>query len=296
MIHRVESLPVPFIVGTGRSGTTLLRMMLDAHSTLAIPPETNFAPALEEFRRAGAGPAAEAMAKSTAWVDGELAESLSRHAREERPSDFGAFLRIFYRLYAERRGKPRWGDKSPYYIGGMALIQRHLPEAHFVHVVRDGRDFALSVIPLWFGPNSIADAAAEWTRTLRVAREQAERLDAYLEVRYEDLVCDARPTLERVCEFLRLEWEDSMLDYHLRARERIATEAPEQLWVEGRLVPRRERLDIHRWLAHPPRRDRIGRWKRELPDADVEAFERIAGEKLEQLGYEVGTVARGVGR
>ena len=284
--------PAPFVVGAGRSGTTLLRMMLDSHSTLAIPPETDFAAAAEPFRQAGATAAACAMTDSWRWQDFNIsAAEFIRRVREERPRSLGDVMRIFYRLYAELMDKPRWGDKSPYYVWGMKAIDRLLPEAHFVHVIRDGRDVALSVLPLWFGPDTVAEAASDWVEIVAAARRQAPDLSSYTEVRYEDLIGEPERILRELCDLLELGWEAAMLDYHVAARRRLASETADGSFG-GRLVPREERMRIHRLIGKPPQRAQIGRWRSEMSAADLRAFERIAGDTLGSLGYELATRRR----
>lgn len=278
--------PAPFVVGVGRSGTTLLRMMLDAHPALAIPPETIFVEAGKAFERTGAIAAAGEMVRDELWPDYNLpAGEFIRRVERRRPAGFGDVLRTFFEFYAETRGKPRWGNKSPFHVVIMPEVCEVLPEARFVHIVRDGRDVALSTIPLWFGPDTPAEAARSWSGMLESARAQAARLPFYTEVRYEDLVTDPVPTLRRLCEFLELEWDPAMLDYHRDAAARIASESP-PVFHEGRSVSSEERAGIHALLAAPPRRDRIGGWRREMSDADLRDFERIAGDTLERFGYE----------
>jgi Sulfotransferase family len=262
--------------------------MLDAHSQLAIPPETNFAVMLKAFDRDGAGAAVEAAVRSRHWGDFAIpAEDFARRVAVAQPAEFGDLLRSFYTLYAERRGKCRWGDKSPYYVWRMKKIRYLLPEARFVHIIRDGRDVALSTVPLWFGPDTVAGVAEHWLQTLAVARRQARDLPFYVEVKYEDLVRDPAATLRRLCGFLELEWEESMLDYHRSAERRMAAETAD--WeLADRVIARDERLDIHRGLARPPATDRIGRWREEMSSTDLSAFESVAGKTLAGLGYELG--------
>ena len=279
--------PAPFIVGVARSGTTLLRMMLDAHSKLAIPHETDFLAVPEAFDRGGARAVVEALVRSPRWGDFNLpADEFARAVQNRNPANAGDLLRTFYQLYAQQRGKPLWGDKSPYYVSAMVDIQRLLPEAHFVHVIRDGRDVALSLGPLWFGPNDVTQMAEMWSQRLRAARRQVPKLRFYTEVRYEDLVREPAFTLKRLCEFLDLTWEPSMLDYYVHASQRLSTELVD-LNREGRLIPRDQRLSIHRLLGQPPRLDRIERWRQEMSVADLRAFDSIAGEMLKAHGYEL---------
>lgn len=279
--------PAPFVVGVGRSGTTLLRMMLDAHPQLAIPAETHFAPAVRAFERGGAEAAVAAILGNGLWADyGLQADELVRRVGLRRPTGVGEVMRVFYELYAESRGKPRWGDKSPNYVTVMTYLQELLPEARFIHVIRDGRDVALSTMSLWFGPDDVAGVAREWSEKLAVAQRQAGELDFYHELRYEDLVGDPEISLRRVCDFLDLEWRPAMLEYHRTAEVRLAEFG--DLRRNGRLIGAAERRAIHRLLVQPPRPDRSGRWRTEMSVADRELFAGIAAETLDAYGYERG--------
>ena len=151
--------PAPFVVGATRSGSTLLRLMLDAHPEVAIPSETHFVPdVIKACRRGGAGAdeVADLIIGHHRWGDFHLdPDELRRRLRalpRVRPGDA---VRTVFELYAEGKGKSRWGDKTPGYARHMPSIERALPEARFVHLIRDGRDVALSVIPLAWGPDSV---------------------------------------------------------------------------------------------------------------------------------------------
>ena len=285
--------PAPFIVGAERSGTTLLRLMLDAHPDLAIPPETHFidraAEACEhapEPRRAFL----DAVTSHRRWGDFQIGEDLLRRRISGiEPFDLGEALRAFYGLYAEKFGKPRWGDKTPLYVRKMRLIHDLLPEARFVHLIRDGRDVALSTKDLWFGPDSVEEAARKWRSLIEEARRQSRELPHYLEVRYEDLVTNTEPTLRRICGFVDLRWDAGMLAYHETAEERMSEIYRDIMTPKGKKVVRGEmRRSLHALTGSPPQRDRIGRWKGEMRAEDRERFEEAAGETLRGLGYEVG--------
>ena len=120
--------PVPFIVGVGRSGTTLLRLMLDAHPDLAIPPETHFVPDLIQLFEADedATPdrVVEIVTSGRHWGDFGLEEEALRERLERaEPLDAAGAIRAFFELYAERHGKLRWGDKTPIYVKDMTEIE-----------------------------------------------------------------------------------------------------------------------------------------------------------------------------
>ncbi len=278
--------PKPFIVGAARSGTTLLRMMLDSHSTLAIPPETYFAVRAEAaFERTGVQGVVESIVDSPVWADFGLASADLTAAVHSRPAASAeGVLRAFYELYAARWGKPRWGDKTPIYVLAMEKIQRLVPEAHFVHVVRDGRDVAVSTAPLWFGPDEVGELAGEWSRQLRSARRQAPSLAAYTEVRFEELVRDPAAVLRELCAFLDLEWEPSMLDYHRDGLQRLADEMPAFRW-DGETISGERRTRIHSFIGRPPDSGRCGRWREEMSARDLSEFERLAGDTLAEFGY-----------
>jgi Sulfotransferase family len=288
--------PAPFVVGVWRSGTTLLRMMLDAHPELAVPPETHFAPSLIKACRKGSSPAevTELLASHRRWGDfGLEADELRERLGDADRVTARRALRTFYELYAEHQGKPRWGDKTPAYVNHIRLIAGVLPEARFVHLIRDGRDVALSIKGLWFGPDTVEGAAEMWAQRIGTGREQARDPDRYLELRYEDLVADPESQLRRVCSFVELGWDPIMLRHHEQAPARLAELAGDLPASTGRDEREgRRRLELHGPATAPPSTDRVARWQTEMNAADIAAFEAVAGELLAELGYELAAGAR----
>lgn len=288
---------MPFVLGVGRSGTTMLRLMLDAHSQLAIPQETGFAEEIE--RRLSAGtPLAEAALGAISDCDnsssfGLSTDDLAGAFADLPPGDrdgagTGLALRAFYSLYARSQGKTRAGDKTPIHTGHIVRLHRHLPEARFVHLIRDGRDVATSIRDLWFAPSRDLAALARWWReTIAVARNQARDLPpgTYLEVRYEELILNPESELLRICAFLDLPFEPQMLAFHTRAQGRLA-EMQAVRRPDGRLViTAEERHRQHRLTHEPPRPERIGRFRNVLSRSEISAFEAEAGALLRALGY-----------
>jgi hypothetical protein len=272
--------PAPFVVGTGRCGTTLLRVMLDAHPLLAIPPETKFfcdaALGAKQLQDSSCAVLA-AVTGSRNWDKFRVdEETLAEQIAAIQPFDTGEALRTFYRLYAERFDKPRWGDKTPGYLAWMQRIQALLPEAHFIHLVRDGRDVALSVLRLMDRSSSgrrptVEHGAQWWVDQLKRGRRQAAGIKHYLEIRYEDLVTEPELTLQHVCEFIDLPWDPVMLRSHEGASQRLA--------ADGEKIPELRRL------SRPPNTDRVGRWREEMTAEELARVERIAGPLLQKHGY-----------
>jgi len=144
---------MPIIVGSPRSGTTLLRFMLDSHPELAILPETGFLTFKPKFWWRG-NKLREKFFQALinypwpirSWPDFEIPEEAFWEALLEiSPFNISDGFRAFYRLYAARFGKPRWGDKTPLYCLDLNAVRRVLPEARFIHIIRDGRDATLSL-------------------------------------------------------------------------------------------------------------------------------------------------------
>jgi hypothetical protein len=281
--------PVPFIVGVARSGTTLLRMLLDTHPQMAIPGETHFIPHAARTWRTAGNPVQAFLDYVTSdphWPDFQLDANRFASQLLSEAHDFESALDVFYASYAARFGKPRWGDKTPPYLDRMSDIARWYPPAHFLHVIRDGRDVALSVKDQPFGPNSVKEAARNWARRLAGARQQADKLPNYLEVRYEDLVQRTETELRRVCAFIGLDYTPVMLRYDERARARLAEECRDLLLPDrGITISGEDRMRIHHRVLGPPDASRIGRWRNAMSAREKRQFSAIAGDVLTALGY-----------
>jgi Sulfotransferase family len=282
----------PFVVGVARSGTTLLRLMLDAHPELTIPPETHFLPKVVRAARDGAGPDAmiDVITGHRRWPDFGLDDAgLRRRAAELEPATAAGVLRAFYELYAESQGKPRWGDKSTNYVRKLKQVRETLPESSFVHLIRDGRDVALSQVRVHFGPDTVAEAATKWRDEIVKARRVGPRLGRYIELRYEDLVADPEPGLRRVCELCALGWDDRMLTYRERAEGRIAEIARDLERPTGEVVTAEARARHQSNVSQPLQADRAGGWREAMSPDDRRIFEGIAGDVLSELGYGAGS-------
>ena len=282
--------PAPFVVGVPRSGTTLLRLMLDAHSELAIPPETHFIPKLIKLCEKGPGDvrsnALELITNHRRWPDFELsAEALAARLDRARNLDATTVVRAFYETYAAAQGKSRWGEKTPQYLQMMGRIARTLPEARFVHIIRDGRDVALSLLSVEWGPTTVTAAAEQWVDEIVTARGKIGRLPHYMEVRFEQLVSDPEPLVREVSEFLELPFEAAMLDYHEGASGRMGEMERNFEIAGGPVLTPEERVRQHALVSAPPQTNRAGRWQEDMSVEDVAAFESVAGGLLRELGY-----------
>ena len=288
---------MPVIVGAPRSGTTMLRLMLDAHPQLAIPPETGFlvlAPALKsEGQRLQTEDFVEAITnfppEMPAWLDfGIPLADFRRELDRIRSFDVADGFRAFYRLYAGRFGKSRWGDKTPLYALHLCDIADTLPEAHFIHVIRDGRDVSLSLRQCWFSPSQdMKILAAHWQRHVAEGRRQGACCRRYIEVRYEALVRQPAAVLEEICAFVGLPYVSQLERYHETAMVRLSEHRGRQSSDGLLAITPEERLEQQRLATRPPDPSRIEAWKETMTAVERSDFEGVAGDLLRDLGYEM---------
>jgi len=283
--------PAPFIVGVGRSGSTLLRLMLDSHPELAIPSETHFIQSvilLNRNNRRLRKKFFHTVVNHPRWPDFHLSKDTFRGSLEAvNPFTLSEGLRTFFHLYAVKFGKKCWGDKTPGYYCHMLEIKDLLPESRFIHIIRDGRDVALSYKNKWFGPGDDLEVqATQWIWRIRECRRLAQHLPHYLEVRFEDLVEDPEPVLRKICDFIELPYSPAMLEYHKTASDRLS-EMENRLDKDGNVrLSKEKRMDIFELTNKPPVKDRILRWRRDMTKEDRSRFEAIGGDLLKDLGYE----------
>lgn len=289
MLPPSDLAPAPFIVGVPRSGTTLLRLQLDAHPELALPAETAFGEVARRFEGSAVtrDELLDALTSMPTWADLAMSrEELAGLLAEVEDWDLSSGLRAFYRGYAAARGKTRYGDKTPMHATDIDVLSRVLPEARFIHIIRDGRDVAASLRGLPFAPGDggIVAIAALWRDTIWRARRAAADLRHYTEVRYETLVTEPERVLRELCDFLELEFAPEMLLAHERAHERLAEMSSATVGRDG-VARLADGTEIVARSLRPPQADRVGRWRHALSEYEVTRFERYAGGALELEGY-----------
>jgi hypothetical protein len=275
--------PPLFVVGCGRSGTTMLRLMLDTHPDLAIPGEGHFIPFTHKILHRFVGPEGQLDSEALThrllntvhfrrW--GVPDEMALRRVRALHRADFAGIVEALYLSYADLTGKARWGDKTPIYVRHIPLLAELFPSARFIHVIRDGHDVALSYLSVPWGPSTIWEVAQKWSRDTSAGRSAGGYLEPhrYLEIRYEDLVSDTEIELERLCSFGDLRFDERMLDYHSDAGVRLQVQ------------PAKTRF--HRSATRPPTAG-IRDWRSQMSEGQIEAFEALAGNTLLEFGYEV---------
>jgi len=275
-----------FLVGCPRSGTTLLRDLLRSHPNLTFPPESHFIP---RFYRAFGDPSSDEQAWQLARriLKSPRVALLWRITAEKRDfagcRSFSGVTRRLFEIWAGKDGKPRWGDKTPHYVRDIPLLLRLFPEAQVIHIVRDGRDVALSWLRTRIEPRNLYVAARMWKEMVTQGRHDGALLrpGAYFELRYETLLTEPEATMRSVCEFLIEPYDAVVLS-------------------PNRIAPGRRRHAIEPGspaLACIIVRNNAGGWRSGMSLRQRVLFESVAGGLLSELGYPVeglaGTLSRG---
>lgn len=263
-----------FIIGSPRSGTTWLQIMIDAHPLVCTTVE------LTLFSKY-TGPWIKAWKDEAYHID-------QGHWYQGLPflwngGEFYAFLRefldkVYERVVATNPQATHILDKHPGYSSYVEDINALLPKARFIHIIRDGRDVAVSMIAarknIGFGPDDISDAASSW-KTEVVAAQQARQFEnRYFEVRYEDLLTAGVDTMRSIFNFCGLSL--SMVD--------VAT-IVEQHSFENMKANRLSAVKGIKTSEAHYRKGEMGNWRKELTPMDKYLFDQIAGDLLCQLGY-----------
>lgn len=273
-----------FIVGANRSGTTLLRLILNAHSEVAIPDEINY---FYSFR----GAAGYSHWQTPALTPEDYVGFVDDFLRVNQPATPGLDptalraeilsgppdLRRPYRTllegWARLHGKSRWGEKTPGNLFYAHHILSMFPDALFLYLVRDPRAVVHSMQRVSFFPDdvvlntlnlrkSLADGQAHLTKSVPAAQR--------ITVRYEDLVYDPVPTVQRICTFAGLEYEPSMLGFHENAAQYM-TEAAS--------------TSFNATATRPISTDRTDAWLHALTTDEIAVVELLTRRSMATFGY-----------
>ena len=275
------------VVGCPRSGTTMLQLMLHAHPRIAIPPETRFL--LQAYwRRRDFGDLDRAGNREqlARWIVGRTGSrfvDLGLDGDEvvrrivAGPGTLGSAFGTIFRAYAERFGKPRWGDKRPAYLKNLDVILRLFPDAQIINVVRDGRACVASLKEMSWHTQDLYGTIAAWSRAVDDARRAARTLDPaqWHQLRYEDLVADPDRELAAICAFVGEDYDPAMT--------RPAA-------VAGTAVPPFKTW--HRRTHEPVTTTRVDSWRDRLTAHEVALCEAALGTRLQECGYRLSGTPR----
>ena len=254
-----------FIGGAGRSGTTLLRVILDSHSNIVCGPEMKVTPVVakswEDYQRT------YLQFLKAFHVDSAHIDKLFRE-----------FLSGLLSPLLQKSGKGRIAEKSPNNVFFFAHLNRIFPEARFINVIRDGRDVVASLLRMdWKSPDGkpipytqdAKQAAQYWKQAVLAGRQFGRSQQAsrrYCEFKYEDIVTNPEATLRKLFSFLEENWEEEVLAFHKAKRDLGGESSSSQ-------------------VSQPLYQSSVGRWKNDLSSEDQSLLKSEIGNLLEELGY-----------
>ncbi len=278
-----------FIVGAPRSGTTLLQYMLRSHPSLSLPTgESHFIvpyyrdaahyddlSSVESLRAL----LADMRQRNREFIETDLhgiafnENHLSQQFFAEGRRGVRDVLTGLFEKNAAGEGKPRWGDKTPYYVLHLPKLLEWWPDAQIVHVIRDGRDVALSLLARQhdFGVYNTYFAAKYWEHYVEVGHATGSRLSPsrYLEIRYEDLIRTPHATLEEVCAYLNIPFSENVVDFK---KSGMAGKTP--------------------LLQQPVQASNAEKWRSAMSAPQIRIFEGAVGPTLQRFHYPLTTSAR----
>lgn len=263
-----------FIGGCERSGTTLLGAMLGGHPDYVCVPEMQFKFDLLRLSPNGAGERMDrasslrTLNKRSSFRIWDLPIDLD--TRTHASVSYRECIDWLVTAYGEKVAKPApavWIDHTPKNARYAATLFHAFPDARMIHIVRDGRAVAASVLPLDWGPNEIEPAARFWAERLAYGLMAESRWpDKVVRVHYEDLVQTPEPTLQKLCRVLDIAYHPAMSQ------------------AGGFQVPQYT-AQQHALIGQAPDRSRVRGWETQLTPRQVEIFEHTTADLLEMLGY-----------
>jgi hypothetical protein len=276
-----EVKPPFFIIGTERSGTNLLRLILNSHSNIAIPHPPHIMKNLFKlepfygdlskdlnFMRLIRDVETIIRLHPYPWGIKIDKNEIFRQVRER--NLINVFFAV-YEQYLESTLKKRWGCKSTFMIYHVELIKRYYPSAKFIYMVRDGRDVAASARKTIFNRYNIYFIANLWKKEQEIGiswRNRLSKEEIFL-VRYEDLLSKPAETVSSLCLFLDEPYQEDMLSFFDSAEAKKSGSLSEA-W---------------RNTSSPIIKDNYGKFNAQLSKNQVILFESIAGKELEHFSY-----------
>ena len=284
--RQLQDIPIFFVVGRPRSGTTLLRTLFDAHPNVIVPPECQFIVNLYPK-----------YSKIRSWNDRLLEDFYSDLIQQWRfdvwPLDrerlhrslmacagnntYGTLCKVVYHEYRSifRHGVLlAIGDKNPGYTIYTKRLLKIFPEAKFIHIVRDYRDNFVSIRNVDFELPFISVTVSKWKYFVKRFRKAASKHPcAYIEVRYEDLVGEPEKTFRKLCDFVGVPYSDKPFDFYKKSEEVL------------KIYPTDLILKYHSSLLKEINTSRTGLWKDALAESELRVADACAGKYGSMTGH-----------
>lgn len=282
-----SQIPIFFIVGRPRSGTTLLRTLFDAHPNVLVPPECQFIINLfPKYGKIKQWTAAKFesfyMEVHDQWlfdfwpIDHEKVLDELKLCHPE--SSYGDVCKVIYRNYESVFAHQQiiaLGDKNPGYTIYTEKLLKIFPEAKFIHIIRDYRDNFISIRNVEFELPFISLTTRKWKLFIKKFRKAAERNPGtHYELRYEDLAAEPEKYFKELCEFIGIPYSSAAFDFHKMG------DAAESMY------PKKMLEKYQASLFNKISTKKIGLWKKKLKASEIKSADAVAGRYAELAGYE----------
>lgn len=278
-IEKLAQRPIVFILGRGRSGTTMLRLMLNAHPDLAFAPEAMFILMLyNKYAKLNQWDKRKiSLFLRDLWLERRLSNwNLDRDRLKndllalEGGASFAKLCKAVYWNYAVTQGKEKvqyFGDKNPHYCLFANRLIRLFPDSKFIHMVRDYRDNIISYRRVKFDLHDLTALAYRWNHYNReISNINKKFPDRFILLRFEDLVAEPEYQLKKVCQFLEVKFNPTMLEYY-----KHDPDIPQWGW--------------HQNVSKPLDPNRVQVWQREMKRSDILLAEFVCNRSARKYGY-----------
>lgn len=278
--------PPIFIVGANRSGTTLLRLILNAHSNIAIPEELEYLESrpsgipIERWRNPGIDSdwyerfVTRTLKTRASILEGLDMEIIKAQILESGANDFRAPYQMMLESWMRLQGKERFGEKTPGNLFYVDILIDMFPEAKFIYVVRDPRAGVSSMREASFFPEDLVFNALSRHKYATEGRSLLEKsvpASQRMTVRFEDLVQSPHQTIKAICDFIEEEFEPEMLQFHKNASNYMGASAAK---------------DFNAAATKPIAPQIAEKWRQKLSRAEVAIIEYICADEMRAFGYE----------
>ncbi|NVO01942.1 MAG: sulfotransferase [Bacteroidetes bacterium] len=287
MQNNIDTIPFFFIVGRARSGTTLLRCLLDAHPEINIPLECAFIVHLSSKYGKKTNWDEESILsfyqdlqqypKFHFWtIDKEkLKKDLLNSVGKNSYSNICKVVYFNFKSFFPKSEIKLLGDKNPSYSFHTKKLLKLFPDARFIHITRDYRDNIISMINAKFEAKIFSSLAFRWKFSNKAVIKQKKLTpERFYTLRYEDLVEKPESYIKDICQFLKIDFIPEMMDYHSKLEELKKIYPAE-------LINRH-----HKSLFQPINADKIYSWKKLLTEKQIKICDNVVGSFAEELGYE----------
>ena len=270
--------PSIFIVGTQRAGTTLLRLILNAHSHIAIPEEAWFLAPLLKQKELSQSIEGQRLNTLVKYLSLNLQFKLWNYDNSEFISSLSSRKSItvkqlvndLFTSYCRNMGKSIWGDKTPSFFRKIDILYTLFPEAKFIHIVRDGRDVFDSWRKIDQSKDNVAVTALDWRYKLFKIENSFNKIPESnrITIRYEDLLENPDKTVKTLCFFIGIKYESNMLNFYQTSHNYVGEHHSSLIF-------------------NPLNKDNRFKWKKNLSQREVRIFNTLARRYLWKYGYEV---------